>query len=410
MLLNKNLFYTFIIFDILFLPFLKPLPVISSMILVIYWFFVNHTKILRDKRFLLILVILFFAIISVVYAFFKIPGVVFYDGVYANRNIDNFITLSLLFIFFMYFIFFKLCSSPQLHVLVNLLMYYLFFNFFLAIIFWLDYQLFFSVRNIWTFGSASLEVGEFSSITRFTGVFSDPNNASVAVVAVYSFLMICRFSVKKFVVLSFITLFVVISTMSSTGAIAYSFAFFSLVIYSIFFYKVRVFYVFYLLLFLLIFIFSILASDFFKYLEDFRVVATALDRFENNSADSRLQKIWLYFSSDELLYTFLVGQGGSIFLDGISNKPHIGHLHLMFNYGLYSWLIFLFVFFMIRFNRPLALYLPVFIIFIGFSVNTAIIDFRFALLSALLLGAYHSSFFVQRTRQQFVKDTMSDVK
>lgn len=399
MKINKNFFYIFIVVDILFLPFIRTLPFISSIFLVIFWFFLNYKKILIDKRSLLILIIAFFASISVLFAFFKTPKIIFFDGEYdVNAHVINFINLILLFLFFIYFIFFRIYSYVRLNVLINVLTYYLFFNFFLAISFWFDYNLYFRLRDIWSYESSELEVGEFSSITRFMGIFSDPNNASIAVVAVYSFLMISNFSLKKFIILSFITLFVVISTMSIVGIISYLIAFLSLFIYFLVFYRMSLLkFIFYLLL--TIFVFTAVNSDLFRLLKDTKVVSTALDRFELyslDSLDSRFQKIELYLSFDKLLNTFLVGQGGTIFIDGDYNKPHIGHLHIIFNYGMIAWLIFLFVFFMIRFNLPLIAYLPTFIIFLGFSSNTGITDFRFVLSSALLLGVYHSQIFATK--------------
>jgi hypothetical protein len=395
MKLNKSFFYIFIVVDILFLPFVRSLPFISSTFLIIFWFFLNYKKILIDKRAFLILIIAFFASISTLFAFFKTPEIIFFDDALINAHEINFITLILLFFFFIYFIFFKIYSYARLNVLINVLIFYLFFNFFLAVVFWFDYDLYFRLREFWTYDSSKLEVGKFSSTTRFMGIFSDPNNASVAIVAVYLFLMISNFSLKKFVILSFITLFVVISTMSSVGIISYLIAFLSLFIYFLVFNRMSLSkFIFYLLLTIIVFI--AVNSDLFRIVKDSQVVSVALDRFATNSFASRFEKIELYISFDNLLNMFLVGQGGTIFIDGGYNKPHIGHLHIIFNYGMIAWLIFLFVFFMIRFNLPLIAYLPTFIIFLGFSSNTGIIDFRFALLSALLLGVYHSKIYATK--------------
>lgn len=387
----KIRFYQFILLDILFLPFLKPFAVTISMIPTLLWNLKKVKLYFKDIRNMILLVFVIFAFLSLLWSFFNLNDLVLYDGIMENRKIDNIILFILLVLLVVYFFYFKNTNDFSMNDLNNFLKMFIYFNFILSFIFWFDFQLYFQIRSIWTL--TSLPIPEtLQNFVRFTGIFSDPNNVSVAIVATYSFILVYEFTLKKYFVYSFLTVFILISTMSSTGVIAFLIATI-IILYYFMFHKIKKnkllksSFIFFFILFL-----SIITISFLEYF-DIKLINLFMERISNNSADSRLNKIFLYLNSDELINTFLIGQGGSIFIDGIANKPHIGHLHMIFNYGFWSWICFLFIFFIPNLKKHIVNYLPIFILLIGFTSNTGIIDFRFAMLFAIITGSYFNKNF-----------------
>src|SRR5690606_35050544 len=99
---------------------------------------------------------------------------------------------------------------------------YLTFNFILSLIYFVSPYVYFDLRSFWTFGKDAKRMVEFSHMTRFTGIMSDPNNLSATICAVASFIL--KMSRPRLLVGISIILMsgvVVASTMSATGAICY---------------------------------------------------------------------------------------------------------------------------------------------------------------------------------------------
>lgn len=376
--------YKLVFFDILFFPFLKPFPLTLSMLPIFLWNLKRAKLLVKSKRELAISIIIVLAFLSLVNSFFTLPDIVLHNNNYYNLKFKNIVYFGLLLLLCIYFIYFKNLSKITIFEIINIFKVFLYFNTILAIVFWIDFQFYFKLRTFWTFGTISTVPKELASFTRFTGIFSDPNNASISFVAVYCYLLIHSFSLKNLFVLSFLLSFLISSTMSTTGTILFIMAFVLILFFNIF-NKKNYLYLLFVIVIVAFFLFIVILI-----MKNYNITILELffDRIINNSVDTRLNKIVIYFGSEELVKTFLLGQGGSVFINNTWNKPHIGHLHMIFNYSVYSWILFLYVFFHIRKDMNIICYLPLFILFIGFSINTGIIDFRFSMLFSIISAIY----------------------
>jgi hypothetical protein len=102
---------------------------------------------------------------------------------------------------------------------------------------------------------------------------------------------------------------------------------------------------------------------------------------------SRLDRWVELMELERFVRSLFLGQGGVVLGDGKVIKPHNGHFHLFFGFGLLVYSFFVYVFFRVR-NRMLIRYLFVLPLFLGFTVNVGIYEPRFAGIMAILIGAY----------------------
>jgi len=236
-----------------------------------------------------------------------------------------------------------------------------------------------------------IEVKDSLLIHRFTSTYSDPNNAAVSFIAVYAFLIFnIKLNQREFIYLSLATIFITVSTMSSTGFVLLGFVFLLVIINYMTRKKTyRIKSINSLLIKIIIFLFCLpliyyainrfLSSD---------VVETALYRISINSTNSRF-KIWGTLLSSENIFKYIIfGKGGTILLNKVPFKPHNGHLYLIYNYGILAYLIFIYIFFRIRKLSLLKKYSFLFVFFMGFTRNVGIYEPRFINLLSLLVSAY----------------------
>ena len=302
----------------------------------------------------------------------------------------NFVQLSLLFLFFFYFVAFVRFFSSHYCFAMKSLYWFYFFNFALALIYIIDFRYFFELRSFWSL--TIVDVGmELSSLVRFTSIFSDPNNAAVIIVAIYSMLSIySKQSRVLFLLNTLICFFIVVTTMSVTGFIVFVFAFSFILLcrlqlaFSLGFNEIMSSMFLYIIFILVM---SGVFNIFHAHFSNADVLSFSFGRLESGSADSRLSK-FVYVTKFDFYDYLLIGYGGTILHEGLVFKPHIGHLHFILNYGVFSYLIFLYVVFRIRSIKYLKYYIPIAVVFLGFSVNTCFIEYRFTVVFAVLLAMY----------------------
>lgn len=371
--------------DILFFPYIKVFRISVSMILIPAWCIFNAKKIKLNNELLLILVFAVLSLLSVLFSLIRYPN-------YSSQNI--FSLLMLLFGILIYIF----VSINQDFIYINIkkfLKAYIIFIFVLSVVYYISPSIYFNVRLFWSL-SDNVSVTDTLLLSRFTGTLSDPNNMATVINAVFIYIII---NYKEKSTLNFIFLimvgFITVATLSLTGIIIYSISVtiyllnnFSNLVYNFRNIKINIFTVLILIVIIIPILFFL--SDVFFNSELFE---TFIYRFSINSPESRFSRWEVVIENKSLISSLFFGDGGTMIINGDSFRPHNGHFHLIFNYGLIAYIIFMWLFFRIRTNINFIKYWYFLIpFFIGFTVNVGIIDFRFYTMLALLTANYYSSF------------------
>jgi len=360
-----------------------------SMLLIVVWYIFNFKKIRVDKELYVAFGLSLCAITSTIFAVLIFPEHV---EVYGESDVlvwrNNIVNLAILLYAVAVYFFYKHLMDTYRFNISYLLLFYLAFVFSLAVPYFFEPLLYFQLRSLWTLSGNVITFEEFSSIYRFSGILSDPNNAAVVFSAVVAYLIFNQKAKQIHAYgLFLVLLFLTICTMSSTGFILFALlaVFYVLhVLSSSSLDKVIIFSFFCLLALALYPIVSKLG-----FLES-EVLATALERLSENSSESRF-KIWkdLIFN-ERIVYHFFVGGGATLIIDGELVKPHNGNIYLIYAFGFWGYLFFLYIFFRRRYDLPLRFYYFIVLLFLGFSVNVGLYDFRFTMILALLVADYSS--------------------
>lgn len=382
--IDKIIFFICVI-DILFFPYIRIVSASLSMMLLPIWYLFNLKKIKLSFEFKITMLLVSIVILSVSLFTINSP----YSSLFMSSNITNSV---ILLIGFLYYFFFKYYFENNHRPLKKLLMLYTTFGTILAGIYLASPSLYFQVRSFWTLNGNSIEVNDSLTIHRFTSTFSDPNNAAVAFVAIMTFLLLNqKTNLLQSVFAIGATTIIVSATMSSTGfillALSLSFYFARLILTKKLLQINRATLLYLSIMFLLApflvwMMFNFAGSD---------VAQLALERVSNNSAESRTDR-WLKLLESENIFKYILyGMGGTIIVDGIAFKPHNGHLHLIYNYGMVVYAIFIYIYFRKRKHTSWHSHFFLVPFFLGFTVNVGIYEPRFITLLALLVASYASS-------------------
>lgn len=387
--IDKFFFY-FVVFDIMFFPYLRALSVSSSMVMVFIWLLLRGKILVNDRDFKLSVVAVFLCLISFSFSFIKYQdGFQLRDGGVGNTINMAANTVVILYMF-LFYVFFKSLIVKYSFKIDKVLIAYLFFVFLLAALFYLSPVEYFRVRSIWTMYDNVINVQDFSnSMYRFTSTLSEPNNLAAICVAILAYLLLFSRTVYSVSIsLTVLVLFVVFATMSSSGILLFTVTVIAFVINDFLFSKVSkriaIFKIIMTMFFLLIVI-----TMYFTFKET-NVGQIAVGRVSENSMDSRYL-IWMNaIDFTKIFSSILWGDGGLVIIDGKEFSPHNGHLHLIYSYGLVFYIIFMFVFFYPWLSRKSFnsfFFVP---LFLCFTINVGIYEFRFAGLMALLIAAFNA--------------------
>ena len=380
---DKIIFFICIV-DTLFFPYIRVISASFSMILLPLWYVFNLKKIKISFEFQLFMILASLVVLSVTIANLVFP----YTGILQSN-----ITTATIFLYgFLYYFFYRYYFQASNASLKKFLMLYTLFGFILALIYLISPNLYFDVRSLWTMSGNDIDVTNSLTIFRFTSTFSDPNNASVAFVGVMTFLLFNKKtnSVQSLLIIGETTVILFV-TMSNTGFIAFALVLFLYFIRLIKPKKNIKFKKSVLLnLAIICFIAPMLIFVTYKFIgSDFAQIV--LDRVSGNSADSRFD-IWKELLNKENITKYILyGMGGTLIIDGTIFKPHNGHLHLIYNYGMIVYAIFIYIYFRKRKNTTWQSYLFLVPFILGFTINVGIYEPRFVTLLTLLLASYASA-------------------
>lgn len=376
------LFFRFFVIDTLFTPFFLPVPI--SVFVWPFWFIMQLSN--RQVK----LQSLSVAAIGIIFSIASFILGLSETGVDQEMIQDRFLFTGVICYMFATYITVENCAVDDSRFLTRILILYLLFSTALAILFIINPQTFFSVRSFWTFSGDVTDIAVISIITRFTGLLSDPNNMAVATCAISAFII---FNHKNVMSVNFLILLmtsiIVVSTMSATGLIC-------------------------LIILVLAFIFvarfsenaslntvwrfgAVLGMAFaflilWYALKDTIVFNLALERLEQSDADSRFSRWAIIGDGQKIISSILFGDGGTIIWQGLNYKPHNGHFHVFFSFGLIAYICFCWIFFRVKDFSNMKGYLFLLILFIGFTVNVGIYEPRFAGIWVILVSYIHGAF------------------
>tara|TARA_R110002110_G_scaffold100054_9_gene255320 strand:+ start:241 stop:756 length:516 start_codon:yes stop_codon:yes gene_type:complete len=118
------------------------------------------------------------------------------------------------------------------------------------------------------------------------------------------------------------------------------------------------------------------------------VFQVAYERFMMSDADSRFSRWEKVLYLDNWVKTVLIGDGGTIVLQGQDYRPHNGHLHVLLSFGILAYIAFVSLFFKLKNYRKWKRYIFLVVLFIGFTVNVGIYEYRFAGIWVILMSLY----------------------
>lgn len=365
------LLFTFAV-DLLFIPILLPVPMPICFIATLALMLVSRRKIDKHSMSWSIL-----GILAVALSYFN--GIYDYlpNNDLAAERLEN--TGIILFMLASY-PFVKSNIGINFGRILKVLVVYIYFVGFLALIFLITPELYFQLRPIWSYGDSVEQFSSLSILTRYTGIMSDPNNLAVSTCAIAaSILFIDSSNVIKNISIILVTSIVVIASMSTTG-------FLCLII-------VSVSYIFTApmspkqksVLFLVSFISIAMLLFVVSRTEVFQV---AYERFMMSDADSRFSRWEKALYLDNWVKTVLIGDGGTIVLQGQDYRPHNGHLHVLLSFGILAYIAFVSLFFKLKNYRKWKRYIFLVVLFIGFTVNVGIYEYRFAGIWVILMSLY----------------------
>lgn len=386
--LSKILFLIVMV-DILILPYF-PFFAINTLFFLIFYDFFNYKKhILDEKEFYFSILFILLALISTYFSYYNDN----YNLGFFSENLKRFFQLVLVFIFYIYFYSFFRKNNNEKRVLFLIRLFFV-CVFAWAIIYFISLDNFLSLKNLFNRNDSFIDMfeGGENNLYRFSYIWTDPNNIAYAILGVFLFAI---FNLKISIVESFLYLaivfFVCLLSMSTTAWLII----FSIVI-PCFFYKLNfkdlktLLFVFLLTLLFLTFglklILNILQSD---------IALSSFERFESNnigteSGSSRLEiwsKVWSYYIDDLHKYIFW-GQGYQLHYNDKLIKPHNGFFLILFAYGFFASILFLYVFFSFKLNKKYIFMIP---FFLCFFINVMIGELKLFLLYVFLLAFVRAS-------------------
>lgn len=382
-------FFWICVCDLFFLPYFPIISTNFSLIIIALWTSINLKKIILKKENMIFLIMTIIMVISTIFSFFIYPKIInnINIQVYNIKVLIQFIT------YFLYFIFFKHIFENYKIDLKKIILCAFSFATIFAIIYLLDKNVFAHIKLIWNntdfFSKTFLETPEIIQY-RYNFIWSDPNNPAYFFVTLLIFVLSNCFNVSLYEkIFTFIcTIIILITSMSTGGILSFIISIFIFIclkyIYKknwLEFFKNNYKKFFIAFLVIIISYFCIKNTSIYK---------EAIYRISNNSLSYRFN-IWskILLNTDIYKYLFL-GTGGTqvILNNGNMEMPHSGELYLIYSFGLIFLIIFLYLFFKKKQNKPWLNYIFVLPIFIGFTINTIVGEQKLVLLYFLIYTCY----------------------
>lgn len=385
--LRTDFFAIFVLIDVCFLPYIRQLSCLVSMLLLIFWYFLKINRIRRDKEFILFWLSVFLIGLSVVMSKFVMPNHVYAASGISVNPFNYTVTHTAIFLFaYLYYFCIKTEFSQKPHLLKkveNALIIVLTLLFLFALYYIASPGGFYTLRSFWTMSGTEVNATvQTASYYRYTGPFSDPNDAACISLAIgiAIFESSERMKVKYYSLIASIV--ILLATMSVTGLLSAGLFFFIKLIQVLKKQKIKPAPLF------IIVVSSIVLILLMGGAGEIEVLSRAIRRMGDNgdSANTRIE-IWKILLRNKGIFNYLlIGTGTAITVGTSMRVPHSGHLHLLYSYGLVVHLTFLYVFFRKQKGIKWKKYLYLIPLFTCFTINNGVYDARYIFLMVIVIA------------------------
>lgn len=374
-------FLVYFLADILFLPYFLPLPAPSAVLIVPFWLFALLGNI-EGRTLILGAIGIAMTLVSYILGlYYVVPN--------SELYLDRLVSTGVILFMFATYMLSEAAAKGKIAIIERILAAYLIFSTAFSLVFFASPNLYFLLREQWTFNQEDMFVSNLTILVRYTGILSDPNNMAVSIVAIAATLIFHRPTklLQNFSIFAMASL-IVIATMSVTGMICLAFLAGSYLVITRFTGQLG-----FDVLVRIIALAGLLVSAGIVYLliKDQLIFQLSLERFAANDVDSRLSRWLIVFDGNKIGESIWFGDGGSIFWMGRDYRPHNGHLYVLFAFGILPYLCFAFLFFRFSKAGSLAQYVPIAILIIGFTINVGVYEHRFAGIWVVLMTFYIES-------------------
>lgn len=363
--ISTDRLFVLLIVDMLLFPFVPILKIPFGCIIWVMLAIQKKNDVLEVKKEYLIL--LFFALVSIGNCYITLHS-------YFRNNIMNIIPLLMS---LAYLHIFSKNTFDLKGIIIKVLEIYLVFNFFLVVLYLINYNAFFIFRSIFTFSGTAFSYSERGILTRYCGIMSDPNNCGCATVAILCYLLDnTSYSTKKNILFHLIVLITIVATMSVTAIIAFAFMFVIRILHA------RSFNPRIIISSLGVIVIITIAA---VYLSKTETGSLFIQRIQLNTSDNSgggRTKIWTeIIKNKNILKYVLWGDGGTIVINDNIIRPHNGFIYLIYNFGLV---------FCLTFTKSIARFFNkktnwIWIFMINFVLNTIIQDYRALMIYIILV-------------------------
>ena len=390
--IDKFVFY-FSIIDILFFPYIWFLSTNYSLIIVCLWTLFKLKQLIHTREFRISIILVALMLASTILSFFCHPKNLSTGDEIWIQNIKMMIQYASYFLYYMMFIY---CFKKYDMKVKNILLAFLGFAVILAIIYSINKDWFASIKPFWNnVDSYTIWYNEGVQIQyRYNFTWTDPNNPAYAFVAVMAFLLLnVKTNLIEKIFVCSATIFLLICTMSTGGALSLILVVIGIFIFSIMpkikekkpkLNRKKV------LIIIGISLLAILAFIFiFKQLQNTAIYQEAIARIIGNADEGSSSRIDIWkriLNNTNIFSNIFVGTGGRQVIINNENiiAPHNGHLYFIYAYGMIFYVIFMYEFFRIRKGVSIKQSLFEIPVFIGFTINTIVGEQKFIILYLLL--------------------------
>lgn len=372
---SKILILLFVIFDLMFLPYIRALHCSAGMLIVGLWYMFNFMK--KGKEYIWIFILC--VVLSNVVGIF-------------TRSIRTYgVTQGIMVVYMFLLIEFLEGSIPEKSSAIRkLLIYYTLFTTALAVVYATFPQEYFSLRSAWTMSNTQIEFTEMS-INRFTSIFSDPNNAGTALIAILAYILVYE-DVKMYtltLVCACIFMCIVL-TYSVTALILFISV---ILVYLILGNKTAEQKKKSTMLLLIVCIATIVCGEFiFAASSGYSsnvFIRTLQKRIEwntsGNSLGGRIPRWKELITTLPIWEYIVVGKGLVLDSRGRMFQAHNGILLLLYSYGLPALILYFKRFYSFA-QKKIIYLLPVIVIFVGVFINEGFGDYRFLTITTLIIA------------------------
>ena len=382
------------IVDVMFLPYIRLLSCSLAMIIVALWHCKYAGRLLKNKSFL---ILVFLMVVSLGYRL-ATYGLNF-------QIVSRAILILYSFLFFLFF-----SAEIRLEVVKTLLALYIAVALGFAVLYMLSPSQYFSIRTYWTLSSTNIIFMDMM-YSRFTFIYSDPNNAGYVFDAILLYLLIFEKSSLIETVFLVGSVSVIVMVTFSVGAFILLLLLLMATIYvknkdnSFCLTLITMLLLFALVMFILIMqtvnLQTAIRNDF---------ITTLLNRVSINSGNQLGGRLAIWKDTVKnctSLINVLFGKGSTIDKFGVEYAPHNGFLYLFFSFGFVSVCVFTRQFFTMGKRTRLSNYIPIIPLFAAVFVNTGFSDYRFISMFSLIVACTHINSYTKRCSPLQFRDCLA---